>query len=52
MNIKYLKLWRELSHADSDSLVEDLKNVLYEWEKKEYASDKDRCNLMLKILQN
>ena len=36
MNVKYLKLWRELTHADSDSLVEDLKNVLYEWEEKEY----------------
>jgi len=42
MNVKYLKLWRELTHADSDSLVEDLKNVLYEWEEREYPSDKAR----------
>ena len=42
MNVKYLKLWRELTHADPDSLVEDLKNTLYAWEEKEYASDKDR----------
>jgi len=27
MNVKYLKLWSELTHADSDSLIEDLKNA-------------------------
>ena len=42
MNVKYLKLWRELTHADHDSLVEDLKNTLYAWEEKKYASDKER----------
>ena len=56
MNVKYLKLWRELtradshadSHADSDSLVEDLKSALYEWEEKEYPSDKARWQSYVK----
>ena len=52
MNVKYLKLWRELTHADSDSLVEDLKNTLYEWEEKEYSSDKERWQSYAKTLLN
>ena len=45
MNFKYLKLWRELDNADHDgpdSVIEDLKDILFAWEEKEYSSDKDR----------
>ena len=42
MNVKYLKLWHELTLAEHSVLAEDLKKTLDAWEKGEYSSDKAR----------